>query len=61
MHEVLHLAILTSTLLGAAGLVLLVVWPLASDLPLPRPTKVALGVLVGLALALLLIEWRLVH
>ena len=61
MHGLLHLAILTSTLLGAAGLVLLVVWPLLSDSPLPRATKVGLGVLVGLAGVLLLVEWRLVH
>lgn len=61
MHELLHLAILTSTLLGAAGLVLLVVWPLMSESPLGRPTKIALGVLVGVAVALLLIEWRYVH
>lgn len=61
MHEVLHLAILVSTLLGGAGLVLLLVWPLMSQSPLPGATKWALAALVALAALLLLVEWRLVH
>lgn len=61
MHELLHVAILTSTIVGAAGLVLLVVWPLVSESPLARPTKIGLAMLVTLAVALLLVEWRFLH
>lgn len=61
MHEVLHIGILASTLLGAAGLVLLVLWPLFADQPLPGPTKLVLGGLIGLGLGLFFLEWRLVH
>ena len=61
MHEVLHLAILASTLLGAAGLVVLVLWPLVADSPLPMPTRWALAALVALGAVLLLLEWRIVH
>jgi hypothetical protein len=61
MHEVLHIGILASTLLGAAGLVLLVLWPLFSDQPLPRATRLALAGLIGLGAILFLVEWRLVH
>ena len=61
MHELLHIGILASTLLGAAGLVLLVLWPLFADQPLPGPTKLALGALIGLGAVLFLVEWRFVH
>ena len=61
MHDLLHLAILASTLLGAAGLVLLVVWPLFSETPLSPPARWALGALVATGAALLLVEWLLVH
>lgn len=61
MHQVLHIGILASTLLGAAGLILLVLWPLVSDAPLPDVTKRALAALVIVAAALLLTEWRYVH
>ncbi len=61
MHEALHVAILTSTLLGAAGLVLLVSWPLLADQPLPGPTRALLFTLIGVGAALFLVEWRLVH
>ena len=61
MHEVLHIGILASTLLGAAGLVLLVLWPLLADQPLPTPTKVVLAALIGMGVVLFLVEWRLVH
>jgi hypothetical protein len=61
MHEVLHIAILTATLLGAAGLVLLVLWPLLADQPLPGPTRTVLSVLIVLGAAMFLVEWLLVH
>lgn len=61
MHELLHLAILASTLLGAAGLVVLVAWPLFSEAPLSLPARWALGALVAAGAALLLVEWVLLH
>lgn len=61
MHELLHIGILISSLLGAAGLVLLVAWPLFADQPLPGPTKALLGVLIGAGTLLFLVEWRWVH
>ena len=61
MHELLHIGILASTLLGAAGLVLLVLWPLFADQPLPAATKVVLGALIGLGAVMFLVEWRFVH
>ena len=61
MHQVLHIGILASTLLGAAGLILLVLWPFVSDAPLPEVTKRALAALVVVAAGLLLFEWRYVH
>lgn len=61
MHELLHVSILTATLLGAAGFLLLLLWPLLADQPLPRPTKIVLSVLIALGALLFLVEWRLVH
>ncbi len=61
MHQLLHIAILVSTLLAAAALLLFVLWPLFADAPLARATKVILVVLVALGALSLLIEWRLVH
>ena len=60
-HDLLHVAVLTSTILGAAGIAVAAVWPLVSDSPLPaRGRNLALG---GAALAalLVLVEWRVVH
>ncbi len=61
MHEVLHIGILASTLLGAAGLVLLVLWPLFADQPLPGATKLVLASLIGVGAILFMVEWRVVH
>ena len=61
MHELLHIAILTATLLGAAGSVLLVLWPLFATEPLPGGTRFVLFFLIGLGAVLLLVEWRFVH
>ncbi len=61
MHEVLHVAILVTTVAGVAGLALLLVWPFVGDGPLPSATARTLMALVGLAALLFLAEWRLVH
>ena len=61
MHELLHVAILSSTVTGAAALATLLLWPLVSDVVLAPGTKALLGGLVGLAGVLLLVEWQLVH
>jgi hypothetical protein len=61
MHEVLHVAILVSTVTGAAGLGLLLVWPLVADRPLSPPARAGLLGMAGLAAILFLLEWRVVH
>ncbi len=61
MHELLHIGVLASTLLGAASLVVLLLWPLLADQPLAGPTQAVLATLIGLGAILLLVEWRLVH
>ncbi|HJR45139.1 MAG TPA: hypothetical protein VJ927_05995 [Actinomycetota bacterium] len=61
MHEILHIAILVSTLLGAAALVLLVLWPVFGETPLSGLTRNALFALVVIAACLLVVEWRFVH
>lgn len=61
VHELLHLGILLATLLGAASLLLLLLWPLVSDSPLPPATRWAMLGLVGVAALLFLVEWRVVH
>ena len=61
MHQLLHIGILLSTLLGAAGLVILLVWPLMSDSRLPDGARWAMLGLVGAAAVLFLLEWRVVH
>jgi hypothetical protein len=60
-HQLLHLGILTSTLMGAAALALLVLWDSIFDTPLPRGTKLVALVAVALAAGLYLVEWRIVH
>jgi hypothetical protein len=62
-HEVWHVTVLTSTLLGAAGGLLLLIAPLVfgstpEGLKRGRPWVVGL---VVLALVLLAIEWLVVH
>ena len=61
MHKLLHVSILVSTLLAAAGLALLLLWPLVGDSRLPAPTQKALMGLVLLGALLLVVEWRFVH
>ena len=61
MHEVLHVAILVTTVAGVAGLALLVLWPLIGDTPLPAASRWVLGALVATAAVLFLLEWRVVH
>ncbi|MBW3594311.1 MAG: hypothetical protein KY391_01940 [Actinobacteria bacterium] len=61
MHEALHISILAATILGAASLALLVLWPVLFDAPMPRSARaLAVGAVVAAGL-LLLVEWRLVH
>lgn len=55
------MAVLVSTLAGAASLAILVLWPLVADSPLPPATAWALTGVVGVAAVLLLLEWRVVH
>ena len=61
MHQLLHVAILTSTIMGVAALALLILWPLIFDAPPAGPTKPILIVSVGVAGVLFLLEWRVVH
>jgi hypothetical protein len=61
MHEVLHVAILVSTILGAGGVALLVLWPLIFDHPPTPVSRNVVLVLVAGAAALLLVEWRFIH
>ena len=61
MHEVLHIVILASTLVGAAALVLLVLWPVFGETPLSAVTRNALFALVVIAACFLVVEWRFVH
>jgi hypothetical protein len=62
-HEVWHVIVLASTLLGAAGGLLLLIAPLVFE-PLPEGLKRGRPLIVGLvllALVLLAIEWLVVH
>lgn len=61
MHELLHVAVLLSTLCGAASVLLVVLWPLMAEKPLPGPTRTVMGVLIALAVASLVLEWIVVH
>jgi hypothetical protein len=62
-HEVWHVTVLASTLLGAAGGLLLLLAPLVFE-EVPRGLRRGrpwIGALVALALILLAIEWLIVH
>ncbi len=61
MHEALHISILATTILGAASLALLVLWPALFDSPLPPLARGTALAAVALAAVLFLVEWRLVH
>jgi hypothetical protein len=61
VHVALHVAILATTLVGGAGLALVLVWPLIFEGPLPPTTRRVLLALVGLGLLLFLVEWQIVH
>ena len=61
MHGVLHVAILATTVMGVAGLALLVLWPLIFEAPPTHATRALVLVAVGVAGLLFLVEWRLVH
>lgn len=62
-HQLWHVAVLTSTLLAAAGLGVILLGPLVFDPPPPgllaaRPLVFALA---GLAAVLLVVEWTTIH
>ena len=61
MHHAFHVAILATTLIGAAGLAMFLLWPVIFDAPLPPATRRILLALVGVGLILFLVEWLLVH
>lgn len=61
MHELLHISILIGTLLAAAGLALLVLWPLFGESRLPASTRNALVGLAVVGAVLLVVEWSFVH
>ena len=61
MHEVLHVAVLGFTILGAASLALLVLWPALFDSPMPSAARGAAAAAVLVAGVLFLLEWRVVH
>jgi hypothetical protein len=61
VHQALHVAILATTLIGAAGLAMFLLWPVIFDAPVPGPTRRILLALVGIGLLLFLVEWLLVH
>lgn len=61
MHEVLHVAVLGFTILGAATLALLVLWPALFDSPMPPAARGAAAAFVVVAVILFLLEWQVVH
>lgn len=61
MHEAVHVAVLVSTLCGAAAVALVLLWPVMAERPLPRSTRALMGVLIGLAVASLVVEWVAIH
>jgi hypothetical protein len=63
VHEVWHILVLVSVLLGVAGAVLLTLVPLVFVPPPPGLSKArSLAVaLVALAVAIVLVEWFVVH
>jgi hypothetical protein len=61
VHQLLHVAILASTIMGVAALALLVLWPVIFETPLAGRTQAFLIASVGIAGFLLLLEWRVVH
>ncbi len=61
MHQLLHVGILASTIMGVAALALLVLWSVIFDTPLIGKTKALLVASIGIAGFLFLLEWRVVH
>ena len=62
-HDIWHLVVLGSTLMGAAGLAILALSPLIFEEPPPglQRFRPLVGGLVALAAVLLLVEWLGVH
>ncbi|MGH2697672.1 MAG: hypothetical protein ACRDJL_00555 [Actinomycetota bacterium] len=63
MHEVWHITILAATLFAAAGGAILLLAPLVFDRPPPGLVRFrpALITGVGVAIALIILEWTVVH
>jgi hypothetical protein len=62
-HELWHAVVLATTLVGGAGLAIVLLAPLVFEAPPPGLTRarpVLLG-LIGAAAVLLLVEWRAMH
>lgn len=62
-HELWHIVVLTATLLGAGGVVIVALAPLVFETPPPglvraRPVLLFLTLLAALVL---LVEWLLIH
>jgi len=62
-HDLWHLLVLGSTLIGAAGLAILLLAPLVFEEPPPglRQARPLIGGLIALAALLLAVEWLGVH
>ncbi|MGH2754551.1 MAG: hypothetical protein ACRDLB_08965 [Actinomycetota bacterium] len=62
-HDLWHLVVLGSTLMGAAGLAILVLAPLVFEEPPPglRAVRPLVGGLIALAGLLLVVEWLGIH
>ena len=62
-HDLWHLVVLGSTLMGAAGLAILLLAPLVFEEPTPglRQARPLVGGLVAVAAILLVVEWLGVH
>lgn len=61
MHQLVHIGILASTIMGVAALTLLVLWPVIFDSPLMGRSKGVLLASIGVAGILFLLEWQVVH
>ena len=63
MHEAWHVSVLVFTLLAAAGLAVVLLGPLVFGTAPPglRRARPFVGVVTGVAVVLLVVEWLAVH
>ncbi len=61
MHQLLHVGILASTIMGVAAVALLALWGMIFEAPPGRGTFVVLLASIGVAGSLFFLEWRVVH